>query len=388
MAEQSIGARIAALRNARGMSGERLGVLIGLTKSQVSKVENGTRKLDVSEVALVADALGVTLAEVLGVARNGSLALAARIMSETDHAEALPARRRIRQTLEVEAALADAVGLIPARPSAAGAGLLAEVRGARTSASAAAAQGAQLADEVRSALGLGRGPIADLVALCERHFGLSVLLWPIGTPVSGLCAHGDGVALCLASTSFPPGHQRFTVAHGLAHHILEDPREIIVESDLFAVETPAEKRANSFAAALLMPADGLREIMAGRPIDASVLAELVREFMVSYRALLYRLADRSVRLLTPALRDVWLNRSATSVLREAGDVDPAELTSPDHGKRVPARLWQAAQHGYEAGRVGIGVLSALLDENAEELFIRLGGEGINPPILHDNLDDL
>jgi transcriptional regulator with XRE-family HTH domain len=374
-----VGARIAALRSACGMSGERLGALLGLTKSQVSKIENGTRKLDVSEVALVADALGVTLAEVLGVARKGSLALAARVMSEPDQAETLPARRRVRQALEVEAALADAVGLMPARPSAAGADLMAKVRAVAVPANASSVHGAQLADTVRDALGLGRAPIADLATLCERHFSLSVLLWPIGKTVSGLCAHGDGVALSLVSTSFPPGHQRFT---------LDDPREVIIESDLFAVGTPAEKRANAFAAVLLMPADGLREIIADRKINALVLAELMREFRVSYRALLFRLADRSVRLLTPESRDVWLDRTVTSVLREAGDADPAELTFPDQSMRVPARLWQAAQHGYESGRVGIGVLSALLDEDAEDLFMRLATEGVCPPIMRDNLDDL
>src|SRR5262245_60690810 len=125
MAEQSIGARIAALRGARGMTGEHLGSLLGLTKSQISKIESGARKLDVSEVALVADALGVTLAEVLGVERKGSLALAARVMSEPAQEEALPARRRVRQVLEVEAALTDAVGLLPTHPSEAGSTIIA-----------------------------------------------------------------------------------------------------------------------------------------------------------------------------------------------------------------------------------------------------------------------
>jgi len=231
-------------------------------------------------------------------------------------------------------------------------------------------------------------PIADLVALCERHFGLAVLSWPTGNAVSGLCAHGDGIALSFVSTSFPPGHQRFTIAHELAHHILEDPREVIIESDLFSVRTPVEQRANAFAAALLMPAEGLREVVAGRRVDATVLAELMREFMVSYRALLFRLTDQTVRLLTPAQRDTWLERAPTSVLREAGDINPAELTCPDQVRRVPARLWQAAQHGYESGRVGIGALSALLDEDAEDLFVRLASEGVRPPVPSDDLAGL
>jgi Zn-dependent peptidase ImmA (M78 family)/transcriptional regulator with XRE-family HTH domain len=388
MEERSVGSRIAALREARGMTGAQLGAVIGLTKSQISKIENGTRNLDVSEVALVADALGVTLAEILGVERKGGLALAARVMNELTEAEALPARRRVRQVLEAESALADAVGLLPARPSEAGSAVIARARAETRSTGSPASQGARLAAEAREALGLGRAPIADLGALCERHFGLAVLAWPTGQAVSGLCAHGDGVALSFVSTSFPLGHQRFTAAHELAHHILGDPREVIVEGDLFAVNTPVEQRANAFAAALLMPADGLREVVARRPVDAIVLAELMREFTVSYRALLFRLADRSVRLLTQPQRDKWLQRTPTSVLQEGGYLHPAELTVPDQARRVPARLWQAAQHGYESGRVGIGLLSALLDEEAEDVFEQLASEGIRPPIPRDDLADL
>ncbi len=370
------------------MTGVQLGAAIGLTKSQISKVENGTRNLDVSEVALVANALGVTLAEVLGVERMGGVALAARVMNELAGTEALQARRRVRQVLEAESALADAVGLLPARPSEVGLGVIERARAESRSASSPASKGAWLAREVRSALGLGRAPIADLGVLCERHFGLAVLAWPTGQAVSGLCAHGDGVALSFVSTSFPVGHQRFTAAHELAHHILGDPREVIVEGDLFALKTPAEQRANAFAASFLMPADGLREVVAARPVDAIVLAELMREFTVSYRALLFRLADRAVRLLTQAQRDTWLQRTPTNVLQEAGYLRPAELTSPDQAKRVPSRLWQAARHGYESGRVGIGLLSALLDEEAEEVFEQLVSGGIRPPTPPDDLADL
>lgn len=383
-----MGERIAALRETRGMTGAQLGAAIGLTKSQVSKIENGTRKLDVSEVALVANAFGVTLAEVLGVRRMGGVALAARVMSELSEPEAAQARRRVRQVLEAESALADAVGLMPARPSEAGAALIERARAETHSTSSAASRGARLAGEVRDALGLGRAPIADLGVLCERHFGLAVLAWPTGQAVSGLCAHGDGVALSFVSTSFPVGHQRFTAAHELAHHILGDPREVIIEGDVFAVKTPAEQRANAFAASLLMPADGLREVVATRPVDAIVLAELMREFTVSYRALLFRLTDHAVRLLAQAQRDTWLQRTPTSVLQEAGYLHPAELTAPDQAKRVPARLWQAARQGYESGRVGIGLLSALLDQEAEDVFEQLASDGIRPPAPRDDLADL
>jgi Zn-dependent peptidase ImmA (M78 family)/transcriptional regulator with XRE-family HTH domain len=388
MVEMTVGERIAALRATRGLTGEQLGAALGLTKSQVSKIENGTRKLDVSEVALVADALGVTLAEVLGVERKGSLALAARVTAATGHDETAPARRRVRQVLETEAALDDACGLMPVRASEAGANVLARARNKRLKATVTTAVGSSLADAVREELGLGRAPIGDLPALAERHFGLNVVSWPVGKAVSGLCAHGSDVAVMLVSSSFPLGHQRFTAAHELAHHLLADPREVIIESDVFAVNTAPERRANAFAAALLMPADGLREVVGGRPIDEVVVAELMREFGVSYRALLYRLAESAVRLITTATRDDWLERAPTSVLRAAGDHSPEALTRPDESRRVPPRLLAAALQGYQNGRVGLGLLAALLDEDADSLYTRLADDGIVPPAIHDDMADL
>lgn len=87
MGERSVGERIAALRTVRGLTGDQLGSTVGLTESQVSEVENGTRKLDVSELAVLADALGVTLAEILGVELGGIRALAARVMAAAEHRE-------------------------------------------------------------------------------------------------------------------------------------------------------------------------------------------------------------------------------------------------------------------------------------------------------------
>jgi Zn-dependent peptidase ImmA (M78 family)/transcriptional regulator with XRE-family HTH domain len=388
MSDQSVGTRIAALRIARGLTGEQLGRALGLTKSQVSKVESGTRKLDISEIALVADALGVTLAEVLGVQRRGSLALAARVMAAPGQDETALARRRVRQVLEVEAALGDAIGLPAAGPSAAGAAVLEQVRIEGLTHTATVACGARLAEIVRERLGLGRAPIGDLPALVERHFALSAVTWPIGKVVSGLCAHNADVALILVSSSFPVGHQRFTTAHELAHHLLADPREVIIESDVFAASTPTERRANAFAAALLMPSDGLREVVNGRPVDEVVIAELMREFGVSYTALLYRLADPAVRLMSSAERNDWLQRAPTSVLRAAGDPAPAELTFPDETRRVPPRLLSVAQHGYQNGRIGLGLLAALLDEDADSLYTRLANEGVTPPVVHDDMGDL
>ncbi|MDR2986966.1 MAG: ImmA/IrrE family metallo-endopeptidase [Nocardiopsaceae bacterium] len=389
MTETELGARIAALREARGIKGAELGAALGLSRSQISKIEHGTRRLDVSEVAAIADALDISLAEVLGVERSGSLALAARVMAAPDAEDTLPSRRRMRQLLEAEATLAISTGLPSSRLTPSGHSVLAMI-GDRAIPSSRTPwrEGEDLARIAREGLGLGRAPIADVAELTEQHFGLDVLAWPTGTGVSGLCAHGQGVAMALISTSFPRGHQRFTAAHELAHHLLRDPREIVIDTGLYENGNPAEQRANAFAAALLMPADGLRDVTADRVIDDAVIVELMRHFGVSFSALLYRLASTTVKLLSAQARDVWLQKPVSSVLRAANDPAPEELTTADESRRIPPRLWRTAQAGYQEGRVGIGTLAALADEDAERLFLRLAASDVRPPAPADDLSDL
>jgi Zn-dependent peptidase ImmA (M78 family)/transcriptional regulator with XRE-family HTH domain len=383
---KELGARIAVLREARGLTGQQLGDALGLSRSQVSKIEHGSRKLEVSELAEIADVLEVSLAELLGTERSSSLSLAARVMAIPDADGTLASRRRMRQLLEAEATLASTTGLTASRPTPSGVAVLSQISAQGFPPGRPSWQdGEDLATLVREGLGLGRAPIADVADLAEQHFALDVLAWPTGKAVSGLCAHGQGVAMMLISTAFPYGHQRFTTAHELAHHLLRDPREIVIDSGLYDNTTPIEKRANAFAAALLMPPDGLRDMTAGRPIDETALSRLMRHFGVSYSALLYRLATSCVGLLSQQARDAWLGRSVSTVLRAANDPSPDELTVADEARRIPARLWRSAQAGYQAGRVGIGTLAALADEAPEQLFVRLAADGIRPP---EPVDDL
>jgi len=384
-----LGSRIARLREARGLTGSQFGARLGLTKSQVSKVESGARRVDVSELAVMADLLGVSLGELLGSRRSASLALAARVMSLPTEDSDVTARRRLRQVLEAESVLEASAGLGAAGISAAGEAVLKRVGDERLARSGASSRrsGERLAAMVREELGLGRAPIADLVELAERHFGVDVALWPTGEGVSGLCAHLGELAVFVVNTEFPSGHVRFTTAHELAHHLLGDPREVVVErGDLYAISTPPEARANAFAAALLMPEEGLRELIGPRPLSAEVLGELLLHFQVSKSALINRL--NTLGVLSQERADHWQRASATSILRAAGDSNPDQRTRSSHERRIPTRLWRNALESYRAGRVGVGVLGGLADVEADDLYSQLAADGILPPPVIDDLADI
>jgi transcriptional regulator with XRE-family HTH domain len=383
-----LGRRVASLREARGLTGSQFGLRLGLTKSQVSKIESGARRVDVSELAVMADVLGVTLGELLGAPRSRSLALAGRVMTQPAQGADRTALRRLRQLLEAESVLESTCGLRPAAPSPAGEAVVARLAAEDLgrARSGARAVGERLAGIVREELGLGRAPVADIAELAERHFGVDVALWPLGESVSGLCAHGDGIAMFLVNTAFTAGHERFTAAHELAHHLLADPREVVVEADLYEVSTPPEVRANAFGAALLMPEDGVVEAIGARPVDAAVLGELLRHFRVSYAALVNRLG--TLRVLSPESAEQWRSKSAVSVLRAAGDSAPGQLVGPTLSRRVPARLWRSALDGYQTGRVGVGVLGGLVDTDSDVLYAQLATDGVLPPPVVDDLSDV
>jgi transcriptional regulator with XRE-family HTH domain len=64
---EKIGDSIAAARRHKGLTGGRLGELIGLGKDQVSKIESGRRGVDGTELVRLAAALDVTFEYLLGL---------------------------------------------------------------------------------------------------------------------------------------------------------------------------------------------------------------------------------------------------------------------------------------------------------------------------------
>lgn len=130
-----------------------------------------------------------------------------------------------------------------------------------------------LAAEVRHQAGLGRrDPIRNVTRAVERS-GVVVAALPgaiedhsgfSAWPEFGL----DGRPIILFSRTDPGDRQRFTVAHELGHLLMHSPRrDDEIELDI------AEREANQFAAALLLPRDVAVEAMQ-EPLTLTQLANL------------------------------------------------------------------------------------------------------------------
>ena len=165
-----------------------------------------------------------------------------------------------------------------------------------------------VAAEVREEAGVGyRDPIPNLTRAVERagvvvaglpgeipdHFGFSA--WPdFGF---------DGRPIIVFARADPGDRQRFTIAHELAHLLLHSPRR---DDELDAQD--AEREANRFAGALLLPHDAAVEAMRP-PLTLTTLAHVKATFGVSIGMCAQRALD--LGLITET-RFVSLRKQLTS----------------------------------------------------------------------------
>ena len=144
------------------------------------------------------------------------------------------------------------------------------------------------ADALRHHWGLGHEPIPNLVELLEER-GVKIFAFPLGN-LSGLAAKARRTRLPLVPIVVVNAgdwgeRQRFTLAHELAHIVLD-----------ISPALNAERVAHQFAGALLMPAEALW-LEVGKHRSAIPLGELLalkHVFRVSIQALTHRCRNLNI----------------------------------------------------------------------------------------------
>lgn len=184
-------------------------------------------------------------------------------------------------------------------------------------------QGEWVAAEERRRLGLGYAAVADMADLINTQgiWASGVLNLP--DDISGMFISHSSIRMAiLVNYTHSTERKRFSYAHEYAHAILDRNNRAIVSRKSNAPEL-AERRANAFAAAFLMPAAGVEwflallekgepsrrhhttyDVAGDRQIEAlerpapgsqeityQDVASLAHHFKVSYQAAVYRLCD-------------------------------------------------------------------------------------------------
>lgn len=151
---------------------------------------------------------------------------------------------------------------------------------------------------LRKKLGVDDSSPLDVFSLVQNLSGLSLVWYPMGEHLSGMCLKGANKTCIIAvNSSMSLGRQRFSLAHELFHRFYDtNMRAICAQSISQETGKEIEKQADRFASFLLMPPaalDLMTESLASRNQDDKlVIEDIIRigqYFGVSHKAAMVRL---------------------------------------------------------------------------------------------------
>jgi Zn-dependent peptidase ImmA (M78 family)/transcriptional regulator with XRE-family HTH domain len=365
-----LSANLRRIRAAKGLSQGDLADAAQLSRVGYRNIEGGAAAPRVDSLLRVANALGVTLAELLAPVR---VLTAVRFRAEkkmTTRGELLTdVARWLDDYNEVESLLGDRAKFKLAAVRQKLAGLhQGESRAIKAAALARAQVGLKAGDTVRDVCGLleqnGVKVFTPKLA-SEGFFGLSI-------------AESDGGPAVVVNVWERLSVERwiFTAAHELGHLLLHLDAYDVNQAD----EDPAqEKEADTFASHFLMPAELFTQELEdarGLPLVKLVL-KLKRVFRVSWKSVLYRIASQ-----TPEGGGLWpkfqneYRALAGRTLGKADEPDglaaedfrsvrpsPKAADEPEHlveGDFVEDRLFLLVRRAVEGDEISIGRAAEVL----------------------------
>jgi len=400
-----LGRRLKVMREKRGLNQQAVAEALGIPRTALTKIETATRSVSTLELAGFADMFGVAPASLLSDQDDTKEELfiaLSRVLPELEESSSFAAAvRRIVVLCQEGVALKTLLGQrhkpdIPSYDVAVG-----------TTADAIW-QAETVAGEERRRLGLGNAPASNLASLFAAE-GIWIASAELPDDLSGLFVNHPEVGLAiLVNDGHREVRRRFAFAHEYAHALF-DRADIVSATRRANASTLVEKRANAFAAAFLMPADGvleqLRQLDKGHPSKLSQaifdvannsmsdtevrpaagsqtitfqdVSFIARHFMVSYEAAAWRL--RSLNRLSHteaqslvALRDI--GRHYLKLLDFGEVVDDAIRDAPrppwEHEAELRSHLIRLAMEAYRRQDISasrLRELAVMLSLPVEEL---------------------
>jgi len=265
LTHEALGERLRAAREAAGLTQEEAASQLGVSRPTLAQIEAGRRKITGLELVRLSSLYGRTITDLL--AENFAPAAEPVLMRALTEARSDP---------QVRAAVSEALSLVR------------EILGLRellgihktdpglpiyrlprlTGRWQAVELGNRLAAEERQRLGLGSTPVPNLGALLERQ-GALILEMELPDTVSGFTFRPNGEVVLAVHAGQAPLRRRFSLAHEYCHALCDwSSGEAIEAKDGKAIvcrtteaSELSEVRANAFAAAFLLPADGVSRFL-------------------------------------------------------------------------------------------------------------------------------
>lgn len=292
-----LGARLREARGARGWTQEQAAGALGVARTTMVAIEKGERRLQPDELVRLAQLYGRKLSALLrpgAPVEDFSVQLRGALPPEAPiDAELLPHIHELERLCDDYLELERLLGApLPRRdpPIYAMAGIDPE----------------QLAEDVataeRNRLGLGDAPVLNLRAVLEGDVGLRIFYLDLPSKVAGMFAFTQEYGGALAiNRNHPPERRRHSMGHEYGHYLTDRYHSEITLLGRYERRPPAERFAETFGRAFLMPAAGLRrrynELVRQRNLEGrggatpGDLCQLAHFYFVSFEAMTRRLEE-------------------------------------------------------------------------------------------------
>lgn len=185
-----------------------------------------------------------------------------------------------------------------------------------------------------------KSPI-DIFSLLHSIENLTLIKYPMGKNISGMCIKGDNDIIIAVNSSMTYGRQRFTIAHELYHVYYNDGAEMTICNKNIgnSNDNNIEKEADNFASFLLIPPVALSEAIdrKGKKLDITDVVRLEQFFGVSRQAMLFRLVDENILTSSEAklmMKDVILSAQLLGYSDELYRALPEEKQKMTYGKYI------------------------------------------------------
>lgn|GEM_PF-453007 len=372
-----VGERIRRERERAGYTQRQLAARSELSQPTLNRIELGTRpRVTLVEIDRIASALDIP---VRLLTRGNPLGDRVQIAARTNGLvaeERETAIRHVLEVLELDARL-DAAGLTAKRQRRRTVDIALPDEGLPVE-----RQAQELASRVRSVLGLGCAPIADIDELIERFTGVDTAVLNLPETRDGFTVTDPvlDTTLIVVRAGRVPERQRFTFAHELGHLLWGDGAAVHQLDD---GRTPGERRSDGFARHLLVPQDGIRAWLADEgldsedPVSERTAALLARYFRVSFPVVLIQLTEMG--LITNARKAKLLGPTGVDLAHRYG-WGPAyeQEQAAAAAVRAPRRILERAVAAYRENLIGVRALAMLEGRTPEDARSALEEAGIVP----------
>lgn len=366
-----IGERLRLAREIAKLTQEAAGAAINAARTTIVAIEQGKRRVRIDELQKLAAAYGVSANTILRrEAIHLDMVPRFRKLPQSDDTAIERATRLLNDLVRAEMELENALGVArprnypPERPILPG-----NVR----------EQAEQDAQELRDWLGLGPGPVVDIVSVLDMQLGIRTYVRRLDAKVAGLYAYDEAAGACiLLNQNHPLERLTYTGAHEGGHFVSTRKESEVWTKDK-KPKSREERYADAFARCFLTPARAVRQRFAQITAGQSHLTRrhiilLAHAFGVSREAMVRRLEELSL-----AKGGTWDWFTANGGITDdqarqvLGEIPSASLNPVRAYGPIPPRLTLLVREVWKQELYSEGQLARLLRLNRHEIREVLDG---------------